>query len=293
MEINQLKYFKAVAETGKMVLAAERMFVTPSAISASISSLEKELGMPLFIRKGNRLLLNRQGEILLGHAEYILQYVADAQSDLMESCSKASNRITVSVTSANIWHEMITEFSLKHPEIVLGTHTINASSIINTGIERRGLFLLTTEGEVSESFKKTKESIYLFDDSPVVMVSPEHPLAQKEIIEPEELAGQALIWSRASYSLYKNMCNIFKTRDLPVPVLSTLTHQVSLSLVRRNAGIALTTARVKTRETEDICFIPLNAPECRWPHRLYWDKGHELDHAEKSFVDFIKDFYGQ
>ena len=63
MEITQLKYFMAVAKTGKIVIAADSLFVTPPAISTSIAQLEKELGVQLFTRRANRLQLNKQGEI--------------------------------------------------------------------------------------------------------------------------------------------------------------------------------------------------------------------------------------
>ena len=46
MEMLQLKYFKAVAEMGKISAAAESLFISPPALSAAISRLEKDLGMP-------------------------------------------------------------------------------------------------------------------------------------------------------------------------------------------------------------------------------------------------------
>ena len=45
MEITQLRYFMAVAKTGKIVTAADNLFVTPPAISTSIAQLERELGV--------------------------------------------------------------------------------------------------------------------------------------------------------------------------------------------------------------------------------------------------------
>ena len=61
MELQQLKYFKTVAEVGKISEAAQAMFVSAPALSASISRLEKELGMPLFERTNNSIKLNSKG----------------------------------------------------------------------------------------------------------------------------------------------------------------------------------------------------------------------------------------
>ena len=291
MEINQLKYFKAVAETGKVILAAEQLFVTPSAISASLSSLEKELGVQLFVRKRNQLLLNRQGRILLDYAEHILRYVADAQTDIVESLSEAPNHIVVGVTSSNLWTEMLAEFALTHPEIALTSASINVKDINNAGLNSRFSFLLAAEGDAPEDYEKNSESIYLFDDTPVVMVSPEHPLAQKDVIEPEDLAGLPLIWPRANNNIYRKIRRIFENRDLPMPAFSSHTQLASLLLVKKNVSIALTTAHFQNSFTEELRSIPLNVPECCWPHRLYWRKKHTLTPEELCFVEFVKKFY--
>ena len=63
MELQQLKYFKAVADIGKISEAAESLYVSAPALSTSISRLEKELGFPLFERTNNRITLNTQGHI--------------------------------------------------------------------------------------------------------------------------------------------------------------------------------------------------------------------------------------
>lgn len=65
MELLQLKYFKTVAEIGKISDAAQALFISAPALSTSVSRLEKELGVKLFDRTNNRVILNRQGEIFL------------------------------------------------------------------------------------------------------------------------------------------------------------------------------------------------------------------------------------
>ena len=61
MELQQLKYFKTVAEVGKIAAAADALFISAPALSTAVSRLEKELGIPLFDRTNNSIRLNRQG----------------------------------------------------------------------------------------------------------------------------------------------------------------------------------------------------------------------------------------
>ena len=57
-----MKYFKTVAEIGKISAAAEALFISAPALSTSISRLEKELGFPLFERKNRRVELTDAGK---------------------------------------------------------------------------------------------------------------------------------------------------------------------------------------------------------------------------------------
>lgn len=72
MRLSQLVYFKTVAETGTIAGAAKRLFVSAPAVSIAVSNLEKELGVPLFVRSNNRLRLNDYGEFYLNRVEQIL-----------------------------------------------------------------------------------------------------------------------------------------------------------------------------------------------------------------------------
>ncbi len=69
MELTQLHYFVMVAETGNITKAAEKLYITQPALSRVILRLEKELGTPLFDRKGGRVTLNRHGEVFLRHVK--------------------------------------------------------------------------------------------------------------------------------------------------------------------------------------------------------------------------------
>lgn len=72
MEIQQIRYFLAVAELRNFTRAAERCNVAQPSLSQQIKKLEQELGGPLFHRMGRRILLTEQGELLVGKAKTIL-----------------------------------------------------------------------------------------------------------------------------------------------------------------------------------------------------------------------------
>ena len=65
MELQQLKYFREVAERQHVTRAAEKLFVSESAISRAVTQLEEELGVPLFYRQGRAVVLSPYGRLFL------------------------------------------------------------------------------------------------------------------------------------------------------------------------------------------------------------------------------------
>ena len=80
MELAQLKYFKTIAEHGTMSRAAGVLHVSQPALSASMKKLEDELGVNLFDRGKNSVVLNENGRAVLIYAEKILT-LADEMRD--------------------------------------------------------------------------------------------------------------------------------------------------------------------------------------------------------------------
>jgi DNA-binding transcriptional LysR family regulator len=79
VELRQLEYFIAVAEERHFTRAAARMHVAQSGLSASIRSLERELGASLFLRNTRSVELTDAGEALLAEARHTLANVAAAK----------------------------------------------------------------------------------------------------------------------------------------------------------------------------------------------------------------------
>ena len=85
MKLTQLQYFKAVAETGKISLAAKKLYVSPPALSIAIGNLKSELGVKLFDRSNNRIVLNEQGKVYLGYVNQILSDLSVANQKMQDT----------------------------------------------------------------------------------------------------------------------------------------------------------------------------------------------------------------
>src|SRR5581483_9089371 len=97
MELHQLRYFSAAAETSSFTCIAQREHVSQPSLSQQIIKLEDELNTPLFDRLGRKVRLTAAGERFLSHARSILREVTAARSDVQDSDGVVSGKVTVGV----------------------------------------------------------------------------------------------------------------------------------------------------------------------------------------------------
>jgi LysR family hydrogen peroxide-inducible transcriptional activator len=95
MELHQLRYFVAVAQTGNFSRAAERCHVSQPSLSQQILKLERRLGQPLLNRLGRRAVLTDAGRLLLDRATAILAAVEDAERRLSEGDGLQGGRLAI------------------------------------------------------------------------------------------------------------------------------------------------------------------------------------------------------
>ena len=121
MTLNQLRYFCMASRCHSITKAAEELYVTQPTVSVAIRDLEIEFGVSLFSRKGNQLILTREGEEFYQKANYILQYCNELQADY-SNLSRVRPPIRIGIPpmlSTVFFPELLLAFSEEHPEIAV------------------------------------------------------------------------------------------------------------------------------------------------------------------------------
>ena len=95
LEIRHLKSLKAISETNKLGLAAQRVFLTQSALSHQIKALEQHYGIVLFKRVPQGLTFTKAGERLLALAHELLPAIEKAERDLVRLKSNQSGELRI------------------------------------------------------------------------------------------------------------------------------------------------------------------------------------------------------
>jgi DNA-binding transcriptional LysR family regulator len=99
MEFNQLRAFAAVAETGQLTRAAERLHLSQPALSAQIKALEEELAVRLFERTPNGMQPTRAGRELLAHGEKVLAAAEGLRQAARAVRGEAAGRLRIGTLS--------------------------------------------------------------------------------------------------------------------------------------------------------------------------------------------------
>src|ERR1700732_3462251 len=120
MELHQLRYFCAVAETGSFSRAAIHTHVSQPSLSQQILKLEDELGARLFDRLGRSVRLTEIGRTFLPRARAVLRELEAAKGDVDERKDSVGGSVTIGViptVAPYFLPERLTWFSRKFPQV--------------------------------------------------------------------------------------------------------------------------------------------------------------------------------
>lgn len=119
MTLTQLRAFVAVATTGSVRAAAERLFVSQPAVSAAVSALQKELEVPLVTRQGRGLQLTPSGRVFAGYARQLLGLLDEATAATVGTLHPERGRVRLAaVTTAgeHVLPRFLATFRVEYPE---------------------------------------------------------------------------------------------------------------------------------------------------------------------------------
>ena len=118
LSIRQLEYLVAVADADTFALAAERVGVSPSALSQGLAEFERRIGVPLFDREGRRRVLRNDARPVLDHARQVVALTADLTEWAQRTRSGDHGRLRLGMIDASaVQHhgEALRRFRAEHP----------------------------------------------------------------------------------------------------------------------------------------------------------------------------------
>ena len=286
MNLQQLYYFRAIAELEHFTNASEKLNITQPSLSHSINALESELGVHLFERHGRNVKLTKYGAIFLDYVQKSLDILDEGRNKLDEFIHPEKGVVSLSFLSS------LEEFipyvlanyyartnNLYMPFVFYQQPAAEIEQSLLDGTADLA-FVSYLENEKLESHKIGVHNVAL-------IVSDSHPLAQFDAIDLSELGGERFIIYDHKTHIRRYIDQAFELAGIkPVIVAEATPDAIIYSLVAANFGIALMPdpLAVKRYNVKSLR-IENKIPDRS--HYLIWKKVRNMSPSVKGFRDFV------
>jgi DNA-binding transcriptional LysR family regulator len=258
--LRQLEYFVAVGEAGSIALASEKVNVSSPSISAAINQLEKEFGLPLFVRQhAQGLSLTLAGRRMMEQAKFVLQE-ADRLMDLAGDISgtvRGPLSIGCMVTFAQVVLPSVRRsFETEFPEVRVRQYELNQSEIFSALRRAEIDVALTYDLELPADL----QFVSLLELPPYAIVNETHPLAHLPSVSVEELKSHPMVLLDLPFSADYFLSFFTQIDAKPIIAERTKDMAVMRSLVANGFGYSIANVRPLNDFSPDgkpLKFIPL------------------------------------
>ncbi|MHB2053449.1 LysR family transcriptional regulator [Pseudomonas sp. VEM90] len=194
MNLKQLEYALAVADTGSFTRAAERCHVVQSALSHQVARLEAQLGVSLFERSSRRVRLTPAGEAFVLSARPAVEAARRIADDVAAACGQVRGRLAIGEISSLTALDLVDLLAVFHglyPDVDVRWLTAKSESLIDDVLERRldvG-FIGLWQGEVVQGVQHR----LLAREELAAVLPLGHRLAGRAQLALADLAGEVLV----------------------------------------------------------------------------------------------------
>jgi LysR family transcriptional regulator for metE and metH len=239
LEIRHLKLVQAIATEGGMTKAANRLHLTQSALSHQLKEIEERLNAPLYLRLKRKLILTEAGQKLLQSAERVLQDLSQTEDNIRRLASGQTGSLRISTQCNTCYHwlpSMLTLFHKTFPDVDV--------QIVVEATHHPLEALLDGKLDLAIAYTKLQDKTLsysrLFKDELIAVVSPQHPLAGKPYVTPQDFAEYPMI----VYSVPIEENLIFQkvlnpAGVMPAKIYKVMLTEAILEMIKAGIGIGV------------------------------------------------------
>lgn len=290
MNIHTLKIFCDVIDTCSFSETAQLNFITQSAVSQQITSLEKKLDDPLFIRGKGQFELTPAGKILYKYSKEILTLYQSINNEISMAKDKVSGAIKLSTIYSIGLHELppvIKQFKNKYPEVQLDVQYARMNNVyesVQNGAVDLGIVAFPKKDSHVDvtSFRK---------DHLVLIVGPNHRLRNEENVKLSEINNEDFIAFDKDIPTAKAINKEFKDRNISVNTVMSFDNIETIKrAVEIETGIAIVPKATIVNELKIGLIHAIEFEDFYWerPLGIITRSGRELQSIIQLFMDFLQ-----
>ncbi len=239
MEIHQLRYFVAIAETGGFSRAARRCCVSQPSLSQQIMKLEDELGKKLFDRLGRSIAMTDAGKALLPRAKQILRELQEARNAVDQEVDDETGQINIGIIPTMapfLLQRSVAAFQEVHPEVTISLSEDMTHRLIEQLVQAEidvGIMSLPIDNNLIDYEELASEPLFL-------AVAANGPLAEQAAIKMDSLEDEPFIMLHEAHCLGDQIQNFCYSRKISPQVICR-TAQISTvqGCVAKGLGVSM------------------------------------------------------
>lgn len=193
MDVQQLRVFRAVVESGGFTRASERLGLSQSTVSQHIKQLEDELGTSLFLRAGKKIYVSEAGKLLVAYSDRIFREFKNAEMSIRELSAMKRGTIKLGVGATTLTYQLpkaLGEYRRRYPHIELIVITSTTEALLNQVANQVvDLAIVMQTDNTPQHILITPLEI----EELVVILNSEHSLARKNCLDPKDIETLQLI----------------------------------------------------------------------------------------------------
>ena len=239
MEVNQLRYVCAIADTGNFSRAAERCRIAQPSLSQQVQKLEDDLGVKLFDRLGRSIRLTEAGRVFIPRARAILEQLDAARSSAADKNADLRGNVTVGViptVAPYLMPAYTASFAKKFPDaklrIIEETTSVLVEGLRDLSIDVAILALPLRHKDL-ELFPIRTEPLF-------AVLKKNHPRARAKSLALKDLRGESFVMLRDGHC-FRDLSLDTCTRARITPNIAFESGQFSslLGMVAAGIGVSL------------------------------------------------------
>lgn len=290
MTIRHLKIFIAVAETGKMSSAAEKLYLSQPTVSQAIRELEEHYHILLFERLSKRLYITVEGKQLLTYARQVVEQFDALEEKMIDAGGRERLRIGVTLTIGScIMPTLIRRFEEKCPMTDLYTCVGNTKSIEEKLLEAE-LDVAVVEGMVRSAELVSSPVV---KDCLVLACGRQHPLAAKRELTAEDLRGQKFVMRKSGSGTRMLLENYLAKRGISIDIkIEADCIEMIQSAIVENGCLAVVSVRLLEHAVRKgkVCIFYNESGEWDRTFKLVYHKNKHVTLSMKSLGSMLADY---
>lgn len=289
MQFDMFQLFCDIVELKSFSRAAEKNYISQSAVSQQVSQCESELKCSLLDRKKRPFELTEAGKVFYQSAKEILARFQKMQSDITMLSEEQSSELKVEAIFSigmHLLQDYVKSFMVKHPSSNISLDFANSEMIYKDILSGQ-----IDIGVVAIAHKDRNVEVYDFVEEELVLVcSPKHHFAGLEEIDIHKLEMEKFIAFGKDVPTREWIDNIFKRYNVVVHIEMEFNNtETSKRAVELNGGISvLPIATVQAEEKAGrLCVIRFSNEKFYRPSSVIVRKNRSLSAAGRDFLELL------